>query len=100
MMSVYDILRRPIITEKTNYQTGKWNKVTFEVAKLASKKMVKDAIELVFDDVQVGQVNIINVPPKRSRRAISRRVLVRRKGYKKAVVTLLSGTIDIFEGVK
>ena len=100
MTSVYDVLRRPIITEKTNYQTSALNQVTFEVAKSATKRMIKDAVEFLFEDVEVADVKVINVPPKQSRRAISRRVLVRRKGYKKAIITLASGTIDIFEGVK
>jgi len=46
-------------------------------------------------------VNVMNVPPKRTRRARSRRVLVRRTSMKKAVVTLAAGqTIDVFQGVK
>jgi large subunit ribosomal protein L23 len=62
--------------------------------------MVKDAIETVFD-VDVVRVNIINAPAKRSRRARSRRLLVRRPGFKKAIITLADGqTIDIFEGVQ
>jgi large subunit ribosomal protein L23 len=49
----------------------------------------------------VLRVNIINVPAKRTRRARSRRLMVRRSGYKKAVVMLAADdTIDIFEGVK
>ena len=47
------------------------------------------------------RVNVLTAPPKRSRRARSRRLLVRHAGYKKAVVTLAEGqTIDLFEGVK
>jgi large subunit ribosomal protein L23 len=62
--------------------------------------MVKEAVETLFN-VKVERVNIINVPPKRSRRARSRRLLVRRSAYKKAIVTLGVGeSIDIFEGVK
>jgi large subunit ribosomal protein L23 len=62
--------------------------------------MVKDAVEILFD-VTVLKVNIINVPAKRTRRARSRRLLVRRSGYKKAIVTLdPSDTIDAFEGVR
>jgi large subunit ribosomal protein L23 len=51
--------------------------------------------------VNVNRINMINVPPKRTRRWKSRRVKVRRSGYKKAIVTLEPGdTIDLFEGVK
>ncbi|MBK5107393.1 MAG: 50S ribosomal protein L23 [Anaerolineales bacterium] len=100
MTSVYDILRRPIITEKSNYQAGDLNQYVFEVSTEATKQMVKDAIETVFD-VNVARVNIINVPAKRSRRWRNRRVKVRRSAYKKAIITLEPGeSIDVFEGVR
>jgi len=100
MTTIYDILRRPIITEKSNFQSSKLNQYVFEVHKKATKAQVKDAVETLFD-VQVENVNIINVPAKRSRRARSRRVLVRRPSFKKAIVTLLPGeSIDVFEGVQ
>ncbi|RME89440.1 MAG: 50S ribosomal protein L23 [Anaerolineae bacterium] len=99
MSTIYDVLRRPVITEKSTYQAGKLNQYTFEVAPDATKTLVKDAVETLFD-VDVVRVNIINVPAKRSRRARSRRLLVRKPGYKKAIVTLAEGqTIDAFEGV-
>ncbi len=100
MTTIYDVLRRPIITEKSNYQNSELGQYTFEVASQATKAMVKDAVETLFD-VTVQRVNIINVPPKRTRRAQSRRLMVRKSGYKKAVVTVAPGdTIEIFEGVK
>ena len=100
MPTIYDVLRRPIITEKTNYMNGQLHQYVFEVSEDASKNLVKDAIETLFD-VDVLKVNIINVPARRTRRARSRRVLVRRGSYKKAIVTLApDDTIDIFEGVK
>jgi len=100
MTSTYDILRRPIITEKSNYQAGDLNQYVFEVSMDATKQMVKDAIETVFD-VDVVRVNIINVPAKRSRRWRNSRVKVRRSAYKKAIITLEAGeTIDVFEGVR
>jgi large subunit ribosomal protein L23 len=100
MIPIYDVLRRPIITEKSTYQSSKLNQYAFEVHKKATKAQVKDAVETLFN-VNVENVNIINVPPKRSRRARSRRVLVRRPGFKKAIVTLMPGeSIDVFEGVQ
>ena len=100
MTYLYDILRRPIITEKSNYQAGDLNQYVFEVSMDATKQMVKDASETVFD-VDVARVNIINVPAKRSRRWRNRRVKVRRSAYKKAIITLEPGeTIDVFEGVR
>ena len=100
MSTIYDILRRPIITEKSNYQAGDLNQYVFEVSVSANKKQIKDAVETIFD-VDVAKVNIINVPAKRSRRWRNRRIKVRRSAYKKAVVTLQpGGTIDVFEGVR
>lgn len=100
MTTIYDVLRRPIITEKSNYQNGDLNQVVFEIAPEANKAMVKDAVETLFD-VKVERVNIINVPAKRTRRWQSRRMVVRKPGYKKAIVQLAPGaSIDVFEGVR
>jgi large subunit ribosomal protein L23 len=100
MTTIYDVLRRPIVTEKSNYQNSNLHQYTFEVTSKATKGLVKDAIETLFD-VNVVRVNLINVPPKRTRRWRSRRIMVRRSGYKKAIITLALGdTIDLFEGVK
>ncbi len=99
MTTIYDVLRRPIITEKSMYQT-RLNQYVFEVAPDATRTMVKDAIETLYD-VDVVRVNIVNVPAKRGRRARSRRLLVRKSGYKKAIVTLAAGqTLPMFEGVR
>lgn len=100
MTTIYDVLRRPIITEKSNYQAGKLNQYSFEVLSNATKAQVQEAVEHLYN-VNVDRINIINVPAKRSRRARSRRVLVRRSSFKKAIVTLQPGeTIEVFEGVK
>ncbi len=100
MITLYEVLRRPLVTEKSNYQSGKLSQYAFEVASEATRTMVKDAIETLFD-VKVERVNIINTAAKRGRRARSRRLLVRKAGYKKAIVTLQAGqTLQIFEGVQ
>jgi large subunit ribosomal protein L23 len=100
MTSIYDVLRRPVLTEKSSHQYAKLNQYVFEVAKNASKSMIKEAVETIFD-VEVLRVNTMVMPAKRSRRARSRRVLIRRSAYKKAVVTLAQGnTISVFEGVR
>lgn len=100
MTTIHDVLLRPIITEKSNYQSGFLNQYVFEVAEDATKGLIKDAVETLFD-VDVVGVNVMNVPAKRSRRWRSRRVMVRRGGYKKAVVTLAAGDrIEAFEGVR
>ena len=87
MTTIYDVLRRPLVTEKSSYQSGKLNQYTFEVSGDATRTMVKDAIEFIYD-VTVERVNIVNVAAKRGRRAKSRRLLVRKPGFKKAIVTL------------
>jgi len=100
MTTLYDVLRRPLITEKSNYLNGELHQYVFEVTNDATKALIKEAVETLFD-VSVTRVNVINVPAKRTRRARSRQLKIRRSGYKKALVTLAPGdTIDVFEGVK
>jgi large subunit ribosomal protein L23 len=100
MTTIYDVLRRPLVTEKSNYQSNKLHQYTFEVTGDATRTLVKDAVETLFD-VTVVRVNIMTTPAKRTRRARSRRLLVRDSGFKKAIVTLAEGsTLEIFEGVK
>jgi len=100
MSTIYDVLRRPIVTEKSNFQNSTLQQYVFEVSRDATKGLVKDAVETLFD-VDVVRVNMINSPAKRSMRWRSRRTSVRRSQYKKAIVTLAEGnTIEIFEGVK
>jgi large subunit ribosomal protein L23 len=99
MITIYDVLRRPLVTEKSNYQTGKLHQYSFEVASEATRTLVKDAVETLFD-VKVTRVNILNTAGKRSRRR-NRRLMIRSAGFKKAIVTLAEGsTLDFLEGVK
>ena len=99
MITIYDVLRRPLVTEKSNYQTGKLHQYSFEVASDATRTLVKDAVEKLFD-VKVTRVNILNTAGKRSRRR-NRRRMIRDAGFKKAIVTLAEGsTLDFLEGVK
>jgi large subunit ribosomal protein L23 len=98
--SVFDIIRRPIITEKSNYLSSALNQYVFEVDYESNRKTVKDAIETIFD-VKVERVNILIVPAKQSRSLRTRRMRTRTSAYKKAVVTLAEGErIPIFEGVE
>lgn len=100
MNTIYEVIRRPIITEKSNYQNSKLQQYAFEVLSEATKLQVKEAVERIFD-VTVLRVNVINIPPKRTRNLRSRQTAQRRSKYKKAIVTLASGdTIQVFEGVK
>lgn len=100
MSSIYDVLRRPIVTEKSNYLVNRMHQYVFEVTLDANRTLVKDAVETLFN-VKVVRVNIINAPAKRSRSARSRRLAIHNAGYKKAIVTLIpEDRIPIFEGVE
>lgn len=100
MTLIQEVLRRPLVTEKSSRQSSHLSQYSFEVVSNATRTMVKDAVETMFA-VTVAKVNILNMPAKRGRRARSRRLLVRKAGFKKAIVTLAEGqTLDIFEGVK
>jgi large subunit ribosomal protein L23 len=100
MTTIYEVLRRPMVTEKSNYLVNSLHQYVFEVSSDATRSMVKDAIETLFD-VTVLKVNVVNMPAKRSRRARSRRVSVRQSGFKKAIVTISpEDRIPFFEGVE
>ncbi|NJN79089.1 MAG: 50S ribosomal protein L23 [Anaerolineales bacterium] len=101
MTNLYNVLVRPLVTEKSSYQSGKLGQYVFVVADEATRTLVKDAVETLFD-VTVARVNILNVPAKRGRRTRARRMLVRKASFKKAVVTLAEGSkpLEIFEGVQ
>jgi large subunit ribosomal protein L23 len=94
-MNVYDVLRRPMVTEK-NSQLQDLGKYVFEVAKKANKSQIKKAVEKAFK-VDVAGVNVITVPGK-MRRVGRRQVMT--QSWKKAIVTLKKGDkIELFEGV-
>ena len=97
-MDPYEVIIRPVDTEKTRYQASDLRQYAFEVAPGANKIEVKRAIETMFS-VKVTAVNTMNVPSKITRRYGRRRV-IRRATWKKAVVTLAEGQrLDVFEGV-
>jgi large subunit ribosomal protein L23 len=94
-MQMFDILRRPVITEKSTIlqEEGRY---TFEVPRTATKHQIKAAVEEAFN-VEVLKVNTMNVRGKRKR--FGPRV-VQGRSWKKAIVLLAPGnTITIFEGV-
>jgi large subunit ribosomal protein L23 len=96
-MNVYEILKRPITTEKSGILSDYYRQYTFEVDRRANKLQVKEAVEKVFD-VDVISVNIMNMPAKRGR--FGRHSMVRKPAWKKAVVQLAPGQrIEFFEGV-
>jgi large subunit ribosomal protein L23 len=92
----YNIVKRPLVTEKTNIQKEVGNQVTFEVDSNANRIEIKRAIEQIFN-VKVVKTRTVNVKGKVKRRG---RILGKRKDWKKAIVTLMPGErIDFFEGV-
>jgi len=95
-MIEYDILRGPVVTEKTTLQKEMFNQVTFKVAKDANRVEIKNAVEKAFN-AQVKQVRTVQVKGKIKQRG---RIIGKRKDWKKAIVTLMPGQrIDFFEGV-
>jgi large subunit ribosomal protein L23 len=96
-MKPSEILKKPIVTEKVNKQTEKFNRFTFVVDKRANKLEIKKAIE-EFYNVRVDDVRTCIVPAKNKSRMTTAGVLSGRKpGYKKATVTVAQGeTIDLY----
>ena len=95
-MIQYDIIKRPLITEKTSIQKENSNQVTFEVDPRANRIEIQRAIETIFK-VKVAKTRTVNVNGKVKRRG---RITGKRKNWKKAIVTLMPGErIDFFEGV-
>jgi large subunit ribosomal protein L23 len=101
MAELYSVLVRPLVTEKSSFQSSKLGQYVFVVRSDATRTVVKDALETLFE-VTVARVNIVNAPAKRGRRGRSRRMVVRRPAFKKAIVTLAEGSkpLEIFEGVQ
>jgi large subunit ribosomal protein L23 len=94
-MIAHDIIRRPLITEKTTIQKDEFNQVSFEVARKANRIEIKRSVEDVFN-VRVATVRTMQIRGKLKRRG---RILGRRRSWKKAVVTLMPGErIEFFEG--
>ena len=96
-MIAYDVIIRPIITERSMASAAD-KKYVFEVAPKAGKIEVKKAVEEIFG-VKVAKVNTMNVPGKAKRMGAARPG--RTKDWKKAIVLLTedSKTIEFFEGM-
>ena len=93
MLSNYrDIIKAPVITEKSSNIASNDRKYVFKVDAKANKSQIKDAIEKIFK-VKVESVNTVNVHPKKKR--VGRYSGMTNK-YKKAIVTLADGNkIDL-----
>ena len=97
MANAYDIIIRPIITERSMAAVAD-KKYVFEVAIDANKTEIKAAVEQIFG-VKVAKVNTIRMQGKVKRTGAY--PAGRRAAYKKAIVTLTadSKTIEFFEGM-
>ena len=97
MKFVQDIIRRPLITERSMDMVSQ-KKYTFEVAKDATKPEIAKAVETMFEGTKVKAVNTINMKAKPKR---LRYVEGKTAAWKKAVVTLTedSKSIEFFEGM-
>lgn len=92
-MDNYQTLVRPIITERATRLSERFNKVVFEVAKIANKNQIRDAVESIYG-VRVVNIRTMIVPGKTKRRGLKSG---RTPNWKKAIVTLKEGdVIDFF----
>ena len=93
----YDVIQKPVVTEKSMALMGE-GKYTFLVHPQANKQMIKEAVEKMFDGVEVEKVNTMNIQGKKKRRGM---VVGRTAKTKKAIVWLTpdSKEIEIFAGL-
>ena len=89
-----DVIIRPVVSEKS-YNLIDQGKYTFEVAPGSNKTEIKQAIEVIFN-VKVASVNTLNRIGKTKR---TRFGMGKRKDTKRAIVTLRSGSIDLFSNI-
>lgn len=93
-LHLYDVIRRPVITEKSEGIRETENVYTFEVDTRANKQMIKEAVESIFG-VEVLAVRTAIMPAKLGRRL--RKTYIRKREWKKAYVTVAPGeSIDLF----
>ncbi len=87
-LHIYDVLIRPVVTEKSSVQSETLRQYAFEVAEAANKIQIKEAVEFIFE-VEVQKVRTMILPAKRGRRG--RKWYRRTQQWKKALVTLKPG---------
>ncbi len=95
MKNLYDVIRRPLITEKSTMLKETQRTLGFEVHRDATKPEIKKAVETLFN-VKVADVRVINVHGKVKRQG---RYVGRRPDWKKAYVVLKEGEkmVEFFE---
>lgn len=95
-MTLADVIKRPILSEKSSSQAETLNQVAFEVALSARKPEIRSAVEKFFK-VKVKKISTLVVPGKAYR---TRSREEKSSSWKKAVVTLAEGEkIEFFKGV-
>jgi len=93
-MNIYDVIKKPLVTEKTTVEKDDKNVIAFVVNKAANKIEIKAAVEQLFN-AEVAAVNTITVAGKTKRTA---KGVGKRSNWKKAYVTLKEGSnVDFFE---
>lgn len=93
-MNIYDVIKKPLITEKTTVEKDDKNVLALVVNGAANKIEIKAAVEQLFN-TQVAAVNTVNVAGKTKRTA---KGIGKRSNWKKAYVTLKEGSnVDFFE---
>jgi large subunit ribosomal protein L23 len=94
-MNYYDVIIRPLVTEKTNIQKELYSQVSFEVDRRANRIEIKRAVEKGFK-VRVASVQTMQMSGKTTQRG---RIQGKRRDWKKAIVRLMPGErIEFFEG--
>lgn len=94
-LHLYDVIRRPVVSEKANIISEERNQYVFEVAPEANKQQIKQAVETIFEK-HVKKVNTMVMPAKRGMRG--RNAYRRSSQWKKAVVTLVAGEkLELFD---
>ena len=95
-MRIHDVIRAPLVTEKSNIGREEQNLATFAVDPRANKHDIRRAVEALFE-VQVLNVRTMRQPRKKKRVG---RIIGKRAEWKKAIVQLAEGqSIEFFEGV-
>jgi large subunit ribosomal protein L23 len=95
-MNIHDVIRRPLVTEKSTIGRESENLATFAVDPAANKHDIRRAVEQLFN-VEVADVRTMRQP--RKKRRVGRHI-GRRSEWKKAIVRLAEGqSIEFFEGV-
>ena len=94
MKAIYDIIKKPCLTEKGNFLQETENKVVFKVDGRANKVEIKKAVEKLFN-VKVSKVSTANMTGKKKR--VGAKPIGRTSDWKKAYITLAEGKINFLE---